>query len=200
MPELIDCSCRNLDVFSDTDEEHLLRRFSNATAIHLHENSLSTFTICQPSLFIGLRKLSLHNNQLKDVSCICSLINLSWLSLHYNKLTCLPKDFGNLQKLQRLSLHNNLLTELPDSFKYCTSFKTLSLFRNYFSDFKDDIFENIKNCEKLALHQNPYLTRLPKSFLNMTKLRELWIGQTSIPEDDEVLTSLRKLSSIQVWT
>jgi Leucine-rich repeat (LRR) protein len=185
----IDLSCRDLTIFTDDDS------MQKTKSLSLHDNRLSRVTLsCTPLL----QKLCLHNNKLKDVSDICRMPQLVWLSMHGNMLETLPEAFGDLRMLQRLSLHNNRLIQLPRSFKNCTKLKALSLFKNNLDGLRDDVFEGWNDCEKLALYQNPNLTQLPRSMAHMTSLRELWMGHTQVDaENDEVVSALQ--DSVKIW-
>ena len=185
MPSTLSYDCRGLSHYDSSQDPAV---DEDVRVLELHENVMVSVNI-----ELNLTKLSLHNNRLSTVpACVCKLTGLIWLSLHYNQLTCLPEEIGDLKNLRRLSLHHNRLTALPASFKNLRNMQVLSLFRNDLSELDDDVFSDFTQCNKLALHQNPRLCRLPTSIALMTSLEDLWIGDTGIPSEN--------IARVRVWT
>lgn len=57
----------------------------------------------------------------------CSLVHLVKIDLSKNRLTELPRDFGQLENLQHLDLLGNQLVSLPESFHRLQKLKWLDL-------------------------------------------------------------------------
>jgi len=63
---------------------------------------------------VNLTKLSLCFNKLTEIPKeIGNLANLTWLGLDSNQITEIPKEIGNLINLKELQLDENKLKELP---------------------------------------------------------------------------------------
>jgi leucine-rich repeat protein SHOC2 len=63
-----------------------------------------------------LRAIDIRNNQIKKLpDSICALSILWKLRVDFNLLEDLPRDLGNLERLEIFSASNNKITYLPES-------------------------------------------------------------------------------------
>jgi len=77
-----------------------------------------------------LTRLSLSNNQLTDVTGLEKLTQLTWLSLSKNNKLTDVKSLDNLTKLETLYLNYNQLTEVPEGLEKLTQLTWLDLSNN----------------------------------------------------------------------
>src|ERR671927_149173 len=77
--------------------------------------------------YIKCHQLSRLKNKLYLNESIDQLADLHTLNLENNKLTSLPREFGELAGLQTLYLDNNKLTSLPREFGELAGLQTLHL-------------------------------------------------------------------------
>lgn len=95
-------------------------------------NKLEDFpeNICNGSL-VNLLDIKLNSNELKNISSdIVLLTGLKQMDLSANKITVIPKELAECQKLKEVLLHDNpikdprlnkLTTQKPPKFKVCFS-------------------------------------------------------------------------------
>jgi hypothetical protein len=108
---------------------------------------------------IGATKLSLHSNEISDVSPLAGLTKLEYLHLGSNQITDLSPLAG-LTNLKELRLNGNQISDLSP-LKGLTNLEYLDLYENQISDLSP-------------------LARL-------TKLEELHLGFNPIPEDQKAM-------------
>lgn len=72
----------------------------------------------------------------------------------------MPKEVGNLKKLETLSLENNLLTALPPTFSSLGNLRTVDLSGNGFRTFPMELCE-LKNLDAVNLSRNR-ITEIPR--------------------------------------
>ena len=141
-------------------------------------------------------KLDLKENKLTSLpKCFGNLVYLQDLSLAKNHFTSLPESFGNLVNLQSLDLEKNKLTSLPESFSNLVNLQKLNLCCNRLAILPDN-FSNLVNLQELILRVNK-LTFLPNSFGNLVNLNSLELNDnefTSLPESFSNLVNLQKLN------
>lgn len=135
----------------------------------------------------------------RDLSPLCKLRNLTSLTLIGCFLSHIPREFSNLQKLEKLDLSSNIcIHHVCWSLSKLTSLKMLRL--NYCGlnmqekgqEYKSphlERFGEIKSLEYLDLGDNVFLKELPIQLSNCSKLRRVVLYKTS----DECITSAREI-------
>ncbi len=140
------------------------------------------------SQFINLEKLSLFQNELKELPpVIYKLKKLKNLNLGYNQINIISDELGKLTNLETITLHGNPLVYLSD--------KCLSLI-NLFYDNSDlpiipDFIFNLKSLKNLSLVSNN-LKLIPEEIANLENLEILSLGHNQIG------TSIRDLRHLPV--
>ena len=141
----------------------------------------------------SLQGFSKLGGKLRLNKSFCSLINLKKLNLGAVHITSLPKDFGNLEKLEELHI-NGSIKKLPTSFSKLKSLKKLAIYNKLINidiDFPASLQEidfrgnklseipnsllSIPNLQHLDISDNPF-TELP--FVENTALTSLKIART----------------------
>lgn len=84
------------------------------------------------------------------------LLELTQISLKWNRLKDIPSEFTNLKKLELLELNNNAIETLPDSIENLTSLKHLNLNINSLLTLPKGIVK-LKQLEYLNIKNNKYL-------------------------------------------
>ena len=84
------------------------------------------------------------------------LLNISNLSLRWNRLKYLPKEFFNLIQLKVLELNNNTLETLPEEIGRLKYLEELNLNINSLKTLPKEII-NLKKLEILNIKNNKYL-------------------------------------------
>uniref|UniRef100_A0A2P2IWX1 non-specific serine/threonine protein kinase n=1 Tax=Rhizophora mucronata TaxID=61149 RepID=A0A2P2IWX1_RHIMU len=157
---------------------------------------------------------------------LCSLANLSFLSLYNNSIgSTLPPDISTCQSLRHLNLAENLLTgELPHTLPDLPNLKFLDLSANNFSGDIPHSFGRFRNLEVISLvynllngtippslgnistlrmlnlSYNPFSPgRIPPELGNLTKLEILWLTECNlVGEIPESLGRLKKLTDLDL--
>ncbi|KAK8652879.1 hypothetical protein V6N13_126902 [Hibiscus sabdariffa] len=133
----------------------------------------------------SLKVLSLGGNLLdgKIPSFLGNLTELTHLYLGYNpfKPGHLPKEIGNLSKLEVLWLANsNLVGEIPFSIGNLVSLRDFDLSANFLSGKIPESLSMLKNLVQIELFQNQLSGALPESLAEMPALLRLDVSQNSL--------------------
>ncbi|XP_020224202.1 probably inactive leucine-rich repeat receptor-like protein kinase IMK2 isoform X2 [Cajanus cajan] len=116
----------------------------------------------------GLRKLSLHDNQIGGSipSALGLLLNLRGVQLFNNRFTgSIPPSLGSCPLLQSLDLSNNLLTErIPMSLGNATKLYWLNLSFNSFSGPIPTSLTSLTSLTYLSLQHNNLSGSIPNSW------------------------------------
>ena len=97
------------------------------------------------SLLTTLETLEIENTHLKEIKPIEQLINLKTLEFDHNKIESLPKNIGNLKKLERLTFSYNNIVDLKPLISL-TNLNTLAFTNNQVDDISP-----IKNMTKISI-------------------------------------------------
>lgn len=161
----------------------------------------------------SLKILKMRSNRLNNINGLVHCINLEEAYLDSNRLSKIPEQISNLQKLKQLHLYlnsidnihqsvgsiiglrdidlsMNKLKKIPFSLSGLTNLSTLFAHSNHISQLPDDIFENLPNLNCILLSNNDFKT-LPTSLGNLKSLYRLELSQnllksTSFPEFESV--------------
>ncbi|MBD3272916.1 hypothetical protein GF385_01005 [Candidatus Dependentiae bacterium] len=143
-----------------------------------------------------LKKLKLYKNEkLKEIpKNIGNLVRLEWLQLHNNELKKLPESIGKLKNLKLLDLYNNQLNKLPKGIGNLTKLEWLGLSNNKLTELPKTIGK-LGNLENLKLSKNQ-LRELPSTIGNLKNLRHFELNHNKLkglPESIGKLINLRNL-------
>ncbi|EPZ34318.1 hypothetical protein O9G_000505 [Rozella allomycis CSF55] len=135
-----------------------------------------------------IEELYLFNNRIENVSQFISQMNsLKFLNFNMNRITDLPKGFGNFANLIILDLSCNKLSTLrPNffllsndlSFQFPASLKALHLSDNEFESIPNEI-SKLKNLVTLNMRDNK-ISYIPKEIGDCESLRELFLQGNKI--------------------
>jgi len=121
-----------------------------------------------------------------------NLTKLNRLILNGLNLTQLPESFGNLKNLTYLEMNYNKLSQLPKSFGNLQNLNYLAINYNQISQLPEN-FGNLTNLTRFTLLYNRTLTQLPKNFGNLTKLTDLNLSNNLISKLPDNFGNLTKL-------
>jgi adenylate cyclase len=152
-----------------------------------------------PSLSLASRltMLDVSNNRLEqlehaDLQKLNSLISLR---LSNNKLTFLPKYFGQYKALRSLNLSSNSLSEFPDYMCDISTLVDLDISFNSISTLPQ--IGRLTSLERLWATNNKLSGPFPPSASNLTNLREVDVRHNAIDNID-VLSQLPKLEYLMI--
>ena len=103
----------------------LLDNLVNLKFLDAHCNALTSFTLYAP--LHKLDSLLLSYNHIKDINGLNNCINLSNLDINNNKMSYLPQDILQLNKLHTLNIQNNDINELPNTLGLMTNLVRLNI-------------------------------------------------------------------------
>ena len=164
------------------------------------------------SLLTNLETVKISNTILKDISPVEQLVNLISLTTYYNDIELLPKNIGNLQRLEEFIFSFNNVKDITPV-KSLKNLKKLMFDYNDVEDIspiKDLINLNILYCNSnrisdispitslinliyLGLNQNQ-IEEIPKEITNLKKLKDLDLSLNNISN----LPELKGLDSVEV--
>ena len=149
------------------------------------------------SLASRLTALDISNNKLEQLehADLEKLQGLHSLRLSNNRLTVMPKYFGQYKALRSLNLASNSLTEFPD---YMCEIKTLidlDISFNAISELPN--IGKLTKLERLWATNNRLSGSFPASTTNLVNVREIDIRHNAIDNID-VLSQLSKLEFLYV--
>ena len=110
---------------TNNNASSLLDNLVNLTFLDAHCNLLTSFTLYTPLL--KLDSLLLSYNHIKDINGLNNCVNLSNLDINNNKMSYLPQDILQLNKLHTLNIQNNDINELPNTLGLMTNLVRLNI-------------------------------------------------------------------------
>ncbi|AXT52922.1 hypothetical protein D1818_19630 [Aquimarina sp. BL5] len=135
----------------------------------------------------NLIELDLSNNQLLDIpEWIGELPNLEILDFTNNRIKKIPESIYKLKKLRYLYFSNNQLNFLPESIGKLKSLERLNLHENQIEKIPNSIGLLI-NLEYISFSGK---IKLPKTFRNLKKLRNIGVKPQVILENSEEIRRL----------
>jgi len=179
----------------------IITTFEMLEILDLSDNSLTGLIPEAVDNLLSLTKLKLSKNQF-DGSIpkqIGNLLDLETLDLWGNKLGgTIPVDIVSCKKLKIIDVsYNSLHGNIPNDIKSLTSLTVFAANRNTFVG-ELPWLEGVDNLDTLDLSQNEFDGSLPKSYGELTNLRNLHLHKNklgnSIPEEIGKLTKLEHLS------
>ena len=139
-----------------------------------------------------LTSLSLFQNQVRDISPVAGLIELTHLNLNNNDLIRNISPVAKLTKLTDLCLNYNQISDIKPV-KNLTNIGQLCLIGNQISDINP--VKGLTNLWRLALGQNKKIGDI-KALKELTKLEDLSLGDNQIRD----ITPLQNLTNLRaLW-
>jgi hypothetical protein len=159
-------------------------RFGRLQQLYLGKNNISEISLFANMHLNDLKKLSLANNAIVDISCLDKLnfTELKELYLYNNyisDITVLAKV--KFKKLEKLSLFSNEIKDISVLDK--VDFPNLQVIRldnNKIADISVFSNVNFKSLEKLSLFNNNISDMTGLEGMNIPSLKEIWINGNGI--------------------
>ncbi|HMS69676.1 MAG TPA: leucine-rich repeat domain-containing protein [Saprospiraceae bacterium] len=130
-----------------------------------HNNLISIPKKLGPNLV----ELSIHNNNLKEISNLEPLISLKRLMLNQNKITKI-QGLGFNNRINRLYLNDNLIEEI-EGINHLNSLEVLRLQNNKIKDIEWFEIEKFPKLKELYLYNNPFtISKLNALSVNVNNL------------------------------
>lgn len=146
----------------------------------------------------GLRKLSLHDNQIGGSipSALGLLPNLRGVQLFNNRLQgSIPISLGSCPLLQSLDLSNNLLTgKIPDSLANSTKLFSLNLSFNSLSGSIPNTLTRLPSLTFFSIQHNNLSGSIPNAIGSLSRLQSLDFSNNAL--NGSLPASLSNLSSL----
>lgn len=139
-----------------------------------------------------LREIDARFNAITNIDNVTGLPELDQLLVGHNSISAFK---GSFKKLRHLVLDHNPMTafDLEDA---VLSLTYLNIASAKIVEFKDTIFENMANLQKLILDKN-HFTNMPSGFGRLTKLQHLSMAKNrmgAVPSSIGNLTELKFLN------
>ncbi|KAJ9177438.1 hypothetical protein P3X46_012659 [Hevea brasiliensis] len=162
-----------------------LQDFDNLLVLDLSRNNFTGDIPASYGRLQSLKVLCLAANLLSGSIpwFLTNLSELTRLELAYNpfKPSPLPKDIGNLSKLENLFLAStNLNGEIPDSIGKLWSLYNLDLSNNFITGKIPVSISQLKSIEQIELFNNQLYGELPESLSNLTSLLKFDASQNNL--------------------
>ncbi|KAF2283830.1 hypothetical protein GH714_016313 [Hevea brasiliensis] len=162
-----------------------LQDFDNLRVLDLSRNNFTGDIPASYGRLQSLKVLCLAANLLSGSIpwFLTNLSELTRLELAYNpfKPSPLPKDIGNLSKLENLFLAStNLNGEIPDSIGKLGSLYNLDLSNNFITGKIPVSISQLKSIEQIELFNNQLYGELPESLSNLTSLLKFDASQNNL--------------------
>ena len=159
-------------------------RFGRLEQLYLGKNNISDISVFISMKLEHLKKLSLANNAIIDITPLekCNFLELKELYLYNNyikDISCLSKvKFSGLEKL---SLFFNEIEDISILSKVnFPNLKNLRLDNNKIVDIKVFSFVKFKSLEKLSLFNNQISDFSGMENIDMPTLKEIWLHGNNI--------------------
>jgi len=111
-----------------------------------------------------------------------------------NKLSELPKSFGNLKNLKTLDISSNQLEEVPKEIERLDQIQELILYKNQLIELSENI-GNLTQLKKINLANNK-LESLPNEITRLILLEDLYLSNNQLQMIPEKIGSLANLKNI----
>jgi hypothetical protein len=135
--------------------------------------------------------VNFEHNLLKSIPVELTLLNCNALFLGFNQLETLPKEIGNMIKLENLMLFNNKLKSLPEEIGRLINLKCLRVDNNELETLPSSI-GNLSQLESLHAENNK-ISKIPDEVGNLKKLEWLSLGRNPIKRLCKGLANTRPL-------
>lgn len=149
---------------------------------------------------VGIDSFHCSKNDVTEIPAeIGKLTNLKYLDLcKAFELKKIPREIGNLKKLQIILLSLTKVESIPPEIGNLTELKTLWLGSNNIAEIPKEI-GNLINLEDLDLSSNPHLTRVPNEICNLVSLKYLEIAHCKLVAIPDKIGRLKELQSLNLF-
>nr|XP_033797068.1 leucine-rich repeat-containing protein 18 [Geotrypetes seraphini] len=166
--------------------------------LDLSKLGITTFPKCILRM-ADIDEIDLSRNMIKKIpDSIQKFHNLRWLDLHSNLIEKIPETIGQLQNLLFLNLSNNKISNKGLPLEICNlkNLRMLNLGLNTIENIPTT-YGSLKELKEVGLFDN-YLTSIPKSILNLPKLKKLNTKRNPFPkpEEEEPADPIKRLEAL----
>ncbi|MCK4766466.1 MAG: leucine-rich repeat domain-containing protein [Candidatus Aminicenantes bacterium] len=127
---------------------------------------------------------------------VFDLERLEVLNLGHNKLTTVPEAIAKMRNLTYLDLRANELTTVPEAITNLQNLTSLVLGFNQFTTIPETITK-LQNLTILRLHSNK-LTTVPDGIANLQKLTKLDLSHNKLTTVPEAIAKLQNLTKLDL--
>ncbi|MGK7893363.1 MAG: leucine-rich repeat domain-containing protein [Xenococcus sp. (in: cyanobacteria)] len=183
--------------FENIDQYPALQSLVHLKKINIFGNGMRAFPFVFGDRFQDLEVVDFGGNRISNLpENIGNLQKLDTLIFEINqegiKMPTLPSSFGNLKNLRYLILRSMGVRELPDSFCDLSNLTYLDLASNLLFDLP----KNFGNLKKLEVLSEVHLeSDLPESFSQLESLR--WCSYWVYPENVSLPVDIGNLSNLE---
>ncbi len=178
--------------------EKFFARMQKLRKLSLSNNMLEDLTSLALDKCHNLQILNMDRNQLHEIppNIFHSLPQIQRLDISSNRLSALPYNIGSLAHLQTLVAHSNTLRAVPETIGELKSLEILDISANSLKE----IPESISKCLSLRLMNvsRNRLARLPVDLGNLMELIAVWAGFNRLTAIPDSMVSLIKLEHLDL--
>lgn len=168
----------------DCSEPHILSLWNMAQILTCTSlNRPGMLNEDDPACFSKITSVNLDCCQLSDLSYLCRLDQLKWISLNGNYLTTL-KDLHTCSQLEEISASDNCIDHIGD-LSHLIDLQRLHLGHNFIHTLKGCGLEQLSHLTYLSLESN-FIQNLD-GFQELSSLCQLYIGHNQIFYSGEVI-------------
>lgn len=175
----------NLGIRDLKEEAPELCQLTHLEVLNLSKNEIKKIDIL--GNLVALKELNLAFNHISLIKPLRHLVNLKHLDLYHNKIANLSA-LEHLVNLEKLCLSHNKIKDLTP-LSGLNNLKSLDLWHNKIADIKP--LCQLTNLINLSLQFND-LWSIPAEIQALVHLKELYLGENALDEDDYTDT-------INVW-
>lgn len=149
--------------------------------------------------FTMLRVLDMQgwkNVEEDDLSVICNMHLLKYLSLRNTRVSLIPSLIKQLHFLQTLDIRQTHISELPPEVCELRHLRNAYFGETYISELPPQI-EKLRELERLEIAQTK-ISKLPSEFSGLLYLKELNLSQTKITNLPPQFKALNQLKSLDL--
>ena len=125
-------------------------------------------------------------------------LNLSFLSLSFNKLTLIPPEIANLRNLVKIQLANNCISFVPSELFQLPKIESIDLSYNAIRSLPEALLGDPSPALATLHVSNNQLTSFPSYFSKTGSLVDLDISHNCLPEVSENICNLEKLERLNL--
>lgn len=135
-------------------------------------NKLKTLPKNMPNL-VNLTELELSKNEFKWPTDVCAVGSLRELGLSDNKISEIPPQIGQLQRLVALDLSYNQIKRIPAELGALPELVSLDLSSNQLKSIPEPVLSQMTKLTQLFIGGNPEMRIVPAHILDHPSLAEV---------------------------